>query len=169
MRAVPIEMIRRDVEQHRGLRRELERVFELERRCLADDRRARLDRLDERAERGADVAGDGDRQAGLAMDVADQLRRRRLAVRAGHGDELVLKQPPGELQLAEHRNPALARRFNDRRLRRNARALHERADVVEQRSPIDLVQDEINPDLAQLLGRRRRAGVEPDHALATRS
>ena len=59
---------------------------------------------------------------------AEQLDRRRLAVRAGHGDERVGQQPPGELELAEHRDPALARRGDDRRLGRHAGRLdHARA------------------------------------------
>ena len=52
-----------------------------------------------------------------------QLDRRRLAVRAGHGDELVGEQPPGELELAEHRQPRRARRGDHGRLRRDAGAL----------------------------------------------
>ena len=65
----------------------------------------------ERRQRRADVAGDGDRQPGLAVDLADQLGRRRLAVGAGDRDHLVGQQPPAELELAEH----LARRARARR------------------------------------------------------
>ena len=41
----------------------------------------------------------------VAVDVADQLDRRRLAVGAGERDELVLEQPPAELELADHAQP----------------------------------------------------------------
>ena len=46
-----------------------------------------------------------------AIDRPEQLDRRRLAVGAGHRDELVRQQPPAELELAEDRDArARARR-----------------------------------------------------------
>ena len=88
----------------------------------------------ERRERGADVAGHGDRQPGLAMDLADQLGRRRLAVGPGDRDHVVRQQPPAELELARPRaRRARARRATTGAVLRHARALDDRRDAVEQR------------------------------------
>ena len=121
-------MVGAEVEQHRGLRRELDRVLELKRRGLADDGRRRRHAGHERAERGADVPGHGNRQSGLPVHVPDPLHRRRLAVRPGDGDELVGQQPPGELELAHHRRAARAGRGDKGSGGGHARALdHRRA------------------------------------------
>jgi hypothetical protein len=101
-RAVAVEMVGRQVEQHRGLGCKRERVFELEGGRLAHHYDALLYRADEPAERRSDVAGDGGGQARLPVNVTDELHRRGLAVRASYGDELVRKHPPGELELADH-------------------------------------------------------------------
>ena len=83
--------------------RELDRVLELEARALADDGGVGVELADQRRQRRADVAGHRDRQLGRAVDRAEQLGRGRLAVRAGHRDEAVRQQPPGQLELADHR------------------------------------------------------------------
>ena len=57
------------------------------------------------------------------MHVAEQLGRRRLAVRPGDRDDLVGQQAPAELELAEHREAAGARGGDDRRLARHPGAL----------------------------------------------
>ena len=119
---VAVEVVGRQVEQHGALGRELDGVLELEGGDLADHGRRRAQPADERAQRRADVAGDRHRPPGLAVDVADELGRRRLAVGPGDRDELVGDQPPGELDLAQDREPALARGGDDRRLRGHARA-----------------------------------------------
>ena len=106
---VAVEVVGREVEDHRGLGRE-ERVLELERRHLAHDRRVGRQPADQRRQRGADVACDRHRQRRLAVDVADPLGRRRLAVGAGHGDELVREQPPRELELPDHGQAVRSRR-----------------------------------------------------------
>ena len=93
--------------------REVDGVLELEGRRLADDRRpgasgGRPDRPrpagvpSRSAEGEADVPGDGHVEPGLAVDPADQLDRRRLAVGPGHRDEVVAEQAPGQLELADH-------------------------------------------------------------------
>ena len=82
-RAVAIEVVRLEVEQHRDVAGELVHVLELEGRELADDPVGGPNRR----ERRADVPGDRDVAAGRAEDRAEQLGRRRLAVRPGHADE----------------------------------------------------------------------------------
>src|SRR5581483_859457 len=118
------------VEEHGDLARELVDVLELEGRQLADDPRGRLDPR----EGPADVAGDRDVAAGGAEDRAEQLGRRRLAVRAGDADEArAREQAEAELDLAPDRDPARASGGDERRLARHARALDEEADAVEER------------------------------------
>ena len=85
------------------------------------------DVADELAERGADVPGG----AG-AEHRAEQLGRRRLAVRAGDADDRVREQSRRQLDLAPDGDPALARRHDERRLARHARALDQHLDAVEQ-------------------------------------
>ncbi len=116
--AVAVDVVGREVEQHGALGSELDGVLELEGGDLADHGRVGCQVADERAQGGADVAGDRHRPPGLAVDVADELGRRRLAVGPGHGDELVGDQPPRELDLAQHRQAALARGGDDGGLRR---------------------------------------------------
>jgi len=105
---VAVEVVRkRGCEEDGALGGELDRVLELEAGGLADDRRGRVDRLGERGQRRADVAGDGDRLGGGPVDVAEQLDGRRLAVGAGYGEEAVGDRPPGKLELADHVNAAI--------------------------------------------------------------
>ena len=67
-----------------------------------------------------------------AEDRAEQLRRRRLAVRAGDADELDAEQPEAELDLAPDGDPARPRDADEQLSAGHAGALHEHVDVVEQ-------------------------------------
>ena len=154
--AVAVEVVGSDVEQHGALGREGRGVLELERGDLADDDGLGGERVDERAERRADVAGHGHGQARLAVDVADELGRRRLAVRSRDGDELVGHQAPGELDLAEHGDPALAGQGDDRRLGRHAGRLDDRARVLE-------LDDAVASQLAIAAHRLLAAGAQQLH------
>jgi hypothetical protein len=154
---VPVEVVLGHVQQHADLRPELVCVLELEARRLADDRGARVERPDERAERRADVPGHRDRRVRRPPDRSEQLRRRRLPVRAGHRDEPVRQQPPGQLELADHGDAALARGRDRRRRARHARALHDAARAVDE---LDAVGLEVRLDPRRRLGRTR---VGPDH------
>ncbi len=126
-----IEVVGLEVEQDGALGGEQDRVLELEGRDLAHDDGLGRERVDVGAERRPDVPGDGHRPPGLAVDVADQLGRRRLAVRARHGDELVRDEAPGELDLPEDRDPARAGLGEHRRLGRDAGRLHDGPGVLE--------------------------------------
>jgi hypothetical protein len=83
-------------------------------------------RPDQRRDGRADVAGHGDGRRRLAVHVSDPLGRRRLAVRPGHRDELVVEEPPGQLQLAEHGQPTASRRDGSGSVLRYAGTLDER-------------------------------------------
>ena len=98
-RAVPVEMVGLEVEQHGDPRTELVDVLELEAGDLADDDLARLDPAVELRQRAADVAGDG-----RSEHDSEQLARRRLPVRPGHADDRVPEQPRAELDLAPDGN-----------------------------------------------------------------
>ena len=148
-RAVAVEMVRLEIQQHGDLERELVHVLELERRQLADDPCV-LGRLD-RAQRPADVSGDDDLAAGGAEDLAEQLGRRRLALRAGDADERTRReQAPAELDLRPDRDAASSRLDDERPLARHARVLDDELDAVEQ-PQIVLVAE-----LARRLARPRR-------------
>ena len=165
--AVAVEVVGCEVEQHGGVRRELERVLELERRGLEHDHGRVVERAGQRRQRRADVPRHGDGHARLAVDLADQLRRRRLPVRTGDRDHRVRQQPPPELELAEHDHPALARGADDRGLLRHAGALDERLDAREQVDPVGLGVD-ADAGALELPGRARvdRAAVGPGDLLA---
>ena len=85
--AVPVEMVGLEVEEEGDVTRERVDVLELEARELAHDPRAVRRRERGVGERPADVAGNLDGTACGAEDRAEQLGRRRLAVRAGDADE----------------------------------------------------------------------------------
>ena len=132
-RAVAVEVVLGEVEQDAGVGREAQRVLELERRRLQDhDRRLGQAGADQRGQRRPDVPDHHRGQIRGAVEVADQLDRRRLPVRAGHRDRLVGHQPPAELELPEHADPRLAGGDDHRRLLRHARALDQRLDAGEQ-------------------------------------
>src|SRR4029077_919010 len=94
-RAVSVEVVGLEVQQHRNLAGELVNVLELEARQLADDERAGLDLAVEIRQRAPDIS----RGRGVE-DRAEQLGGRRLAVRARDADESRLQQPVAELDLA---------------------------------------------------------------------
>jgi hypothetical protein len=101
----------------------------LERRQLAHDPIGSPDRR----ERRADVAGNRDVTAGRTEDRAEQLGCRRLAVRAGHADELRVGQlPESKLDLRPDGDPTLTGSEDQRRLPRNAGRLDHDIDIVEQ-------------------------------------
>ena len=152
--AVPVEMVGLQVEQHRDPGPEAVDVLELEARELADDPVVRRDVADELAERSADVPG-GTR----AEHRAEQLGRRRLAVRARHADDRVREQPRRQLDLAPDGDPTLARRHDERRFARNAGALDQHVDAVEQGEILVVAERPV---------RRRRPPSHPPRARPAR-
>jgi hypothetical protein len=133
---------------------------QLEGRALADDDLRRA--ADERGQRRPDVAGDPHVAPRAAQDVPEPLGHRRLPVRAGDRHERAVQEPPAQLDLAEHGQPALARGGDDRGARRDPRRLGHRGGRVELGQPV-------RPQPHGERGRRvehRRPGVHPDHALA---
>ena len=104
---------------------------------------------------------------GRPVEVADQLGRRRLAVGAGDRAEAVRDQAPGELELAGHLDPALARRGDHRGVLGHAGALHHGAHVVEKLRSVH-VQADFDACVAQPCRLVRRARIDAQHALAAR-
>jgi hypothetical protein len=125
---VAVEVVGLEVQQDGDARPQQLHVLQLEARQLGDDPFRRSDHAVERAEGEADVPRDG-----RTEHRAEERARRRLAVRPGHADERVREDPRRELRIAPHRNAARRRRRDERRLVRDAAALDERADAVEQR------------------------------------
>ena len=87
-------------------------------------------RADERGQRTADVAGDLDRLSGGAKDRAQELARRRLAVRPGDAEDRVRQEARTELDLAPDGDRTLARALDQQRLTRDSRALHDEIDPL---------------------------------------
>ena len=89
------------------------------------------DLADERRQRAADVAGDLDRPSGRAEHRAEQLARRRLAVRARsrRGSGSARSRAPSSISL-QTGMPRVARARDERRLARDARALHDELDPL---------------------------------------
>ncbi len=168
--AVAVEVVRREVEEHRGVGREGERVLELEGRRLADDGRRRVEGAGERRQRRADIAGRGHGHTGRAVHRRDELGRRRLPVRARDRDQRVRQEPPAELELADHDDPAPAGCADDRGLAGHAGALDHGPDAVEQRDPVAVL---VHGDAGRLeLGARLRSdgrAVAAGHLLAERA
>ena len=157
-RAVAVEVIGLEVEQHGDVARERLDVFELERRELADDPVRSADRR----KRRADVPGDRDVERRRPEDRAEQLGRRRLAVRACDADELrvVRQQAPGHLDLG------LDGDRDERALTGHARALDEHVDPFEEvelelvaERPVD--EDDVVAALVEAAGDRLAGTREP--------
>ena len=89
-RAVAVEVVGRDVEQHADGRIEARRQVDLEGRALDHMEAAAAGRL-QRQDRLADIAAKRHLAAGGGDEMGDQRRRRRLAVGAGDGDERRLR------------------------------------------------------------------------------
>ena len=157
-----VEVVGREIHKDGRLRREVRRVLELKRGGLAHDGDLLGDLAHEAADRRADVAGHGHGEMRDVVDVADQLGSRRLAVGAGHRDELVAEHAPAELELAHHRQPPRTRLGDHRGLRGDAGALDDAARALEQSDP-RLAAVHLDARASQLAQSRRGAGVDPDH------
>jgi hypothetical protein len=168
--AVPVEVVRLEVEEHRDRAAQLVHVLELEARELHDDGVALRDPPVQLRERAADVPGHR-----RAQHPAEELARRRLPVRAGDADEPGAQQPRAELDLAPYGD---ARGGDERVLARHAGALDDELDAVEEREvgvvPERAVRaDDLHPAPLERR-RRRRAGAgeaedqgAPEHPAAT--
>ncbi len=77
----------------------------------------------------------------------------------------VLEQTPGELELAEHRQPLLAGRGDDRRLRGHPGALDQRPDALQQLEPI-LGQVQLDARGDKRVESSGRAPIDADRRLA---
>ena len=86
-RAVPVEMVGRDVEQHADRRARATARGRSGTTSISMTWTRFVGRRLERQDRGADIAAHLHVAPGLAQDVGDERRRRRLAVGAGDGDE----------------------------------------------------------------------------------
>ena len=132
VRSVAVEVIRFEVEQDPTRGRSAMDVLELEARKLAHDPGVSVERTVEARQRTADVARDRDRPIGGTEHRAEQLARRRLAVRAGDADERVPQQAEAELDLAPDRDPTHPCSRRQGRFPGHARALDQQLDAVQQ-------------------------------------
>ena len=139
--AMAVEVVRSGVEQHGALRREGFGVLQLEARALADHRRLGRRAADQRCQRRADVAAHHDRLGGRLPQVTKPLGNGRLAVRPRHRDEAIREQSPGQLQLADDRDPSFTRGRDHRGLAGHPGALDEATGTFEQLDSIRIQAD----------------------------
>ena len=161
--AVPVEVVGLEVEQHRDLAGELVHVLELEARKLADDPRARLDLPVELGQCAADVSRHGSAEHG-----AEQLAGRRLAVRARDAEQSRTQEPVRELDLAPDLDPAPLGFRHERSLPRDARALYEHVDAVEQAEvtvvpELPVGREHLHPAPRECRNRSLSGPSEPEH------
>jgi hypothetical protein len=97
--------------------------------------------------------------------LAQQLGDRGLAVGAGHGAEAVRQQPPGELELADDRQPPLAGDRDRWSLGGHAGALDHAAHALERLDRVP-IQDHFDAGPGKTFRARRTRCVDPDHPLA---
>ncbi len=122
---VPVEVIGREVQQHRDPWPERLRALQL--------KAARLDhvdgfvgrRFDLGAQRQPDVAADEDAVTTGFQHPAGQRRRRRLPFGAGDGDDPAAQPARGQLELAGDRHTRAPRRLDGGQLRRHAGTEHD--------------------------------------------
>ncbi len=128
-RAVAVEVVRLEIQQHRDLAGELVDILELKGRQLADDPVGGS----HRRERPPDVARHCDRPPRFAEHRAEQLDGRRLAIRSGDADDPALRQQAeAELDLTPHRHAAGSSLRHEDVLAGNAGALDDELDAVQQ-------------------------------------
>ena len=133
-RAMTVEVVGRDVEQHGHVGAKLLDALELEARELAHDRPPRLDAARQRRERVADVAGAGAGHAAALEHGGSQQRGRGLAVGSGDADDRIalLEQAVRELHLGPHGDAGRTCGAHDRGFFRDARALDEQVGTGQQ-------------------------------------
>jgi hypothetical protein len=185
--AVAVQVIRLQVEQHGDLERELVHVLELERGELGDD--PGILGWIEGGQRPPHVAAHGHGAPGGAKDLAQQLGRRRLALRAGHSQEgSRAQQPVTELDLAPDRQATPPRARHERVVARDAGALDDNVYDIQQCSllvpevnfdtgrlepahvhiRLAVGRDDTRPPLRECQGRRLPRAREPDDERAQR-
>ena len=156
-----VEVILLDVEQDRALGREGGGVLELKARRLADHHR-----LSGSTAPTSDASGvptfpaTATGKPAWPIDLAEQLHRGGLAVRARHGQEAVWQQAPGQLELAGDLEPARERLGHHGRLARHAGRLDHGARAAEQVEPVGVAGA---PRCPQAPPPRRLAAVAADH------
>ena len=154
---MPVEVVGLEVEQHRDARPKFVDVLELEAGDLADDELLGLHLTVEVGQRTADVAGDG-----RAEHDAEQLARRRLAVRPGDAENRVRKEARAQLDLTPDGYPPLSRGHDEMRLAWYPWALDHSLDGVEQSlllgPEMEFDTGLSKPAHVQVLG-----GVDADH------
>lgn len=119
--AVPVHVVRCEVEAARGERGDAVAVVQLEAGQLDGEDVVGLGVHDRLEDRGADVADRRGAQPGRGEDRGQHLHGRGLAVGAGDGEPrrgaLAWPQPPGQLDLAPHRDPRRPGRGQHRMVR----------------------------------------------------
>src|SRR5262245_16492344 len=109
-----IEVIRREVEEHRRPRVERVDRFQLEAARFDDVDGVGRRLIDLRAQRVPDVAADEDLEAARLEHPPGKGRRRRLSLRSSDGDDSATNPSRGELELADDGDAGAPRGIDSR-------------------------------------------------------
>ena len=120
-RMMAVQVVRRDVEDCRGLGLDAVREFELETGQFSDDDGFFWQVVGLGRQAVADIAADDGLTACGLHDFADQGRRRRLAIGPSNADHVGIGDPAGDFDFTPDWQAAAGRFFHDRDFRRNDR------------------------------------------------
>ena len=129
-RAMAVEVVGLEIEEHADMRAKRLDILELKGRELADDPGLGRDRPHQGREWSADVACHLDLPVVRAKDLPQELARRRLAVGAGDAEDGIREQACPQLDLAPYGDVARPRARDEQRLTRHPRALHDEIDPL---------------------------------------
>ena len=130
-RAVAVEMIRRDVEDHAEVKSRLLDRLELKARQLEDNPVARCDLVEAVEDRVADVAADDHRPVARGEHVPGQGSSGGLPVGTRDADDLALQKPARQFQVADHANTAPPRALDQVQIGRHPRRQNDEIRTAE--------------------------------------
>ena len=151
-----VQVVGRDVQDHGNLRMELLGAFQLEARNLKHRPRCFSTLVDQRNHWHADVAAHQRGQAGLLQNLAQQRGGGGLAVRAGNGYDLPLRNRASQFQFADHRQAETLHLRQFGRFQRHAGAYHNQVLTPEgqQSMAASLHHDALFEQRRNILGQR---------------
>ena len=147
--SVPVQVVRRHVEQDADPGMEPRAGLELEARDLHDEKPVLGNLLGQLRECRPDVAEHLGPPSRRPSDRAQKLHRRALSVRAGHGHDRRASDRESELDLGDDRNPPPLRLAEDRKLQRHAGTHHDQVPAL-QLLGLGRAEGDPDPEIAQL-------------------
>ena len=128
---VPVQMIRRDIQDRAYLRAERMYRLKLEAADLRHDHGVRRRLRNHARIWSSDVAHNKDALFIVLHDLPEKGRRRRLAVSSRDRQDISPAEHIGKLDLSPDRDPTLSHTFHDRQVCRHARAHNYKREPVQ--------------------------------------